>query len=183
MTQAFAACRAVTQLRQLGPSAPGGRFRMKPPEEALSGCLQCSVPTNMPCISPLRLPLLAQPRFASQWGRQHECCGADQSCALLQRPALRGEQALWPAAGGAGVVTGAAAGTLVALLACACRKRWRGAAAGGGVVPGAGRASLHGCQAGHWQGAMSAAAGMVAGMLACASRKGKRGGVGTGGSG
>ena len=55
-----------------------------------------------------------------------------------------------------------------------------GSAAGGGGVPGVGRASLHGCQAGTWQGALGDAAGTVAGMLRCAHRRGKEGAGGQG---
>ncbi len=121
----------------------------------------------MPCTSPLELPLLAQPVVPCWWVQQHECCGVGQSCTPPWQLALQGGQALWPAAGGAGVVTGAAAGTVVAVLACACREAWWGAAAAGGW--GAWRwQSFSGCYTGHWQGALGAAAGAVAGMLACA---------------
>ena len=123
VTQAFAACRAVTQLRQLGPSVPGGRSSTEPPEEAL-----------------LRLPAVRRPRkHALHLTFETAIVGAavlvgPAARVLRRRPVLCsataagavGETGSLACNRGAGVVTGAAAGTVVAILPSACRKGWWG---------------------------------------------------------
>ena len=149
-----AACSVVTQLRQLGPSAPGGRLSMEPPEEAQAACSAQS----------------PQARPASHLhdchGRSHGVLASSTSAATQATLGLcHGswrfglQQGVWRLS----QVLQQAQWWLCRLLPAG---EMGGRAAGGGGVPGAGRASLHACQAGDWPGALGAAAGIVASWLA-----------------
>ena len=115
---AFAGCKAITQLRQLGPSAPGGMLSMEPPEET-----QCRLPAaQSPHKHALHLTFTTAIVDAASGLLQV----GPAIRVLRRRPVLHiavaagavGQAASLACSRGCGFVTGAAAGTVVAMLPC-----------------------------------------------------------------